>query len=146
MINVVDTVAPELVTSGVQIEISCSEWTCDIDQLESLGHVSATDNCGEVNLSVVCNQFSGGCLDPNGMLTLVYTAEDPCGNTSQAEQILLLIDTVAPTGSITCPADVSFDLDADCNYDLGGSGSRGSLGGTHGQRHGPVRRRPRIDL
>ena len=119
VIDVLDTVAPVLVTSGVQIEISCSEWNCDIDQLASLGHVSATDNCGEVSLSVVCNQFSGGCLDPNGMLTLVYTAEDPCGNVTQAEQILLLIDTVAPMGSITCPADVSFELNSDCTYDLG---------------------------
>ncbi len=119
VIDVLDTVAPVLVTSGVQIEISCSEWNCDIDYLASLGHVSATDNCGEVDLSVVCNQFSGGCLDPNGMLTLVYTAEDPCGNVTQAEQILLLIDTVAPMGSITCPADVSFELNSDCTYDLG---------------------------
>ncbi len=119
VIEVVDTVAPVLVTSGVQIEVSCSEWTCDIAFLQSLGHVSATDNCGDVALSVACNQFSGGCLDPNGMLTLIYTAEDPCGNTTQAEQILMLIDTVAPVGSISCPADLTVELSADCTYDLG---------------------------
>ena len=119
IIQVLDTVAPVVVTSGVQIEYSCSEWTCDIELLEELGHVSATDNCGEVDLSVTCLDFSGGCLDPNGVVTLLYTAVDPCGNTTQVEQILHLIDTIAPDGSITCPDDVTLDLASDCTFDLG---------------------------
>lgn len=119
-IQVLDTVAPVLVVDGVLLEVSCSEWTCDIDYLVELGQVSATDNCGEVDLAVTCNEFSGGCLEFNGMLTLVYTATDPCGNTSMFEQILTLIDTVAPVGTIACPADVSVNLDADCGYDLTG--------------------------
>ena len=123
VIEVLDTVAPVLTTSGVQIEISCSAWLCDIDFLAGLGHVSATDNCGDVDLSVACNEVSGGCLVEEGMFTLLYTAVDPCGNTSVAEQILTLIDTVAPVASIQCPDDISFDLGADCTFDLGAPGT-----------------------
>lgn len=119
VITVSDTVAPALTISGPHIEISCSEWTCDIGALQALGHVAASDNCGEVDLSVECINFSGGCLDPLGMLTLLYTAEDPCGNITQAEQVLELIDTVAPVGTMECPADVTFELSADCTFDLG---------------------------
>ena len=119
VIEVNDTVAPILTTSGVQIAISCSEWVCDIDYLEGLGHVSASDNCGDVDLSVQCHEGSGGCLLEGGMYILQYTAVDSCGNTSTAEQILTLLDTVAPVGSIQCPGDVEFNLDAECNFDLG---------------------------
>ena len=119
VIEVSDTVAPVLVTSGPSIEIPCSDWTCDIDFFMGLGHVSATDNCEEVDLSVQCNEFSGGCLGDEGVFTLLYTAVDPCGNTSTAEQVVTLTDDVAPVGSIVCPEDVEFNLDGDCTFDLG---------------------------
>ena len=131
-IEVLDTVAPTLTISGILIEISCSDWTCDLALLQNLGHVSATDNCGEVDLTVNCLEGSGGCLGEGGMFTLYYTAVDPCGNTSTAEQILTLIDAVAPVASITCPADVSLDLPSDCSYDLGDPSTDSPLGAPTG--------------
>lgn len=123
IIEVTDTEDPVLTIAGPSLTVSCSEWVCDIDFLIGLGQVSATDNCGEVDLSVECLDFSGGCLDPNGMLTLMYTAVDPCGNSVQAEQVLLLYDSIAPVGSITCPDDVTLPLNPDCTYDLGAPGA-----------------------
>ncbi len=118
-ISVQDTVAPELTTSGNLIDIDCAVWSCDVDLLEELGHVSASDNCGDLTLTANCLEVSGGCFLSGGRYTVDYTATDACGNSSTATQIVTLIDTVAPVASITCPADVQLVLGTDCTYDLG---------------------------
>lgn len=122
-LSVVDDIAPDMISAGVMVTFSCSEWVCDIDLLQEQGFISATDNCGEVDLSVTCFAMSGGCIEPFGTYTLQYTATDPCGNTSTAEQILLLVDEEAPVGVLECPADVTLNLDSECNYELGAPSS-----------------------
>ena len=113
-LTVQDTTAPTLTTSGVLVELTCTEWTCDIDLLVEAGFVSAEDNCGSVDLSVECLAMSGGCIEPFGTYTLLYTAADPCGNLATAEQILTLVDLEAPALALTCADSATFEMGADC--------------------------------
>ena len=127
-IEIIDNTAPVLASAGPFVTLSCSEWACDIDLLVANGFVSATDNCGAVDLSVQCLAMSGGCVEPHGTYTLQYTATDACGNTSTAEQVLELVDEEAPVGTLTCPDDVTLDLDQDCSYALGEPSAEGVWG------------------
>ena len=118
-INVVDTIAPELTIWATLIDVDCDVWVCDVDLLIGLGHVSVTDNCGDPELTAECFEVSGGCFLYGGRFTIDYTATDACGNTSEAGQIVTLIDNVPPVASITCPDDVTLYLDEDCESGLG---------------------------
>ena len=118
-IHVEDVTPPTLISVGILVTLPCTDWVCDIDALVEAGFISATDDCGEVDLTVDCFAMSGGCVEPNGTYTLQYTATDACGNTSNAQQILTLVDDEAPEATIACPADVTLDLDAECGYTLG---------------------------
>lgn len=127
-ISVSDTTDPVLTTSGVLVELSCTDWACDIDHLVDAGFVSATDNCGDVTLTVECLAMSGGCIEPFGTYTLLYTATDPCGNTAEGEQILTLVDLEAPELALTCPDSAAFELDATCGYVLDAPGANTAFG------------------
>ena len=123
VIQVEDVTPPTLISSGILVSLPCTDWTCDIAVLVEAGFVSATDDCGEVDLSVQCFSMSGGCVEPNGTYTLQYTATDACGNMSSAEQILTLLDEEAPEVALVCPEDVTIALDAECGYLLGSPAS-----------------------
>ena len=119
VIEVQDVTPPTLISMGILVTLPCTDWTCDIDALVDAGFISATDDCGEVDLTVDCFAMSGGCVEPNGTYTLQYTATDACGNTANAQQILTLVDEEAPVVAIECPTDVTLELDADCGHTLG---------------------------
>ena len=117
-IEVVDQQAPVITLSTTQPEIACDAWNCDLDELVSLGLVSWEDNCGIDTAYVNCQAMSGGCVSPVPTWDVAYTVVDQCGNATTAHQFILLIDTVAPTIDITCPADVVVELDGDCEGEL----------------------------
>jgi len=119
VIEVEDVTPPDLISTGILVTLPCTDWTCDIDALVEAGFISATDDCGEVDISVQCFAMSGGCVEPNGTYTLQYTATDACGNTSNAQQILTLLDEEAPQLTLTCPSDITIELDEECGYVLG---------------------------
>ena len=78
--------------------------------------IEAADDCGEVTYSIAAYQMSGGC--PNTWMR-VWTATDACGNVSEeAEQYLELYDIIDPVPVITCPADVTLEVDANCTADI----------------------------
>ena len=81
-----------------------------------MSHASATDNCGEVTLTWVDAEVSGGCVLPIGQYVRTYTATDDCGNSSTFEQILTLTDNIAPTFD-SVPADYTIECDQDITYD-----------------------------
>jgi hypothetical protein len=56
--------------------------------------ISASDNCGSATVVVIEETLqSGGCL---GTLHRVYRATDECGNSSETEQFIAIMDTTAP--------------------------------------------------
>ena len=117
-IEVVDQIAPMIELSGVEVTMSCESWTCDMETLTDLGFASWTDNCEIDTAYIVCEAMSGGCVSPVPTWDVEYIVIDACGNMSSAHQFVLLIDTVAPTIEITCPADVVVELDGDCMGEL----------------------------
>ena len=117
-IEVIDQIAPMIELSAVEVSMSCDEWACDMDVLTGLGFASWTDNCQIDTAYIECDPMSGGCVSPVPTWDVEYIVIDACGNMSSAHQFILLIDTVAPTIDITCPADVVVELDADCMGEL----------------------------
>ena len=84
-IHVQDTTAPTFDAYEFYAHIEC-------DQIPAL--ISATDNCGAATVEVIEETLqSGGCL---GVLYRVYRATDECGNTSEAQQFISIMDTTAP--------------------------------------------------
>jgi len=84
-IHVQDTTAPTFDAYEFYAHIEC-------DQIPAL--ITASDNCGEATVVVVEEVLnSGGCL---GVLYRVYRATDECGNTSEAQQFISIMDTTAP--------------------------------------------------
>jgi len=88
-ITVQDTTAPAI-EGSIEVMIACEDYDAETS------HATASDNCGEVTLTWEDNQASGGCVLPIGQYVRLYTAVDECGNESTFEQILTLVDDVAP--------------------------------------------------
>ena len=108
-ITVEDTTAP-VIEGAAEVMIACENY--DV----MMSHASATDNCGEVTLTWVDAEVSGGCVLPIGQYVRTYTAMDDCGNSSTFEQILTLTDNIAPTFD-SVPADYTIECDQDITYD-----------------------------
>jgi hypothetical protein len=96
IINVVDTTAPEILGEA-QVDAPC-------DNFEGI-FISATDNCGEVTIDYSDTMVSGGCA---GSILRVYTVADECGNTAEFQQIINLVDEVAPVFT-TVPVDMTYE-------------------------------------
>ena len=56
---------------------------------------SATDNCGEVTISVEEVTTPGACAG-DYTITRTFTATDDCGNATTATQTITIVDTTAP--------------------------------------------------
>lgn len=88
-ISIVDTTAP-VIDYVVEIERPCDDY---------MGiYATAFDACdGDVTVSWVSDNFvSGQCPF---RLVRVYSAQDECGNVVQVEQIIALVDNVAPVAN-----------------------------------------------
>ncbi|HEY8404548.1 MAG TPA: hypothetical protein VIK71_08050, partial [Flavobacteriales bacterium] len=84
-INVVDTTAPVFDDYEIYISAEC---------YEEVGHLTATDNCGDVEVTLIYECYlAGGCL---GLEYRIYQAVDECGNVSTAELFIAIQDHEAP--------------------------------------------------
>lgn len=88
-IMVQDTTAPVIVGEA-EVVMACETYD------ETVTHATASDNCGNVTLTWVDSEASGGCVLPIGQYVRLYTATDDCGNVSTFEQVLTLTDDVPP--------------------------------------------------
>ena len=75
-----------------------------------MDEASATDNCGEVTISVDEVTTAGACAG-DYVITRTFTATDDCGNSTSATQTITIVDTTAPV--LTIPADYT----AECSDD-----------------------------
>jgi hypothetical protein len=105
-IHVQDTEGPVFDAYEFYAHIEC-------DQIPDT--ISASDNCGSARVEVLEEVHqSGGCL---GVLYRVYRATDECGNTTEVEHFITIMDTIAPVAThafeditIECGSDIpAFD-------------------------------------
>jgi large repetitive protein len=94
-IFVTDTLAPVIGSYTIYVGVEC-------DEVDSYIGITATDDCGTVNITYTDALNSGGCL---GTLVRTYTATDLCGNTATAQQFISIYDTQGPI--IQNPADTT---------------------------------------
>ena len=104
-ITVEDTTAPEFTSIPADYTSECSD-----DLI--LDDATASDNCGEVTVTVDTETIAG---DAAGNYTVVrtFTATDDCGNSTSATQTITVEDTTAPEFT-SIPADYT----SECSDDL----------------------------
>ena len=93
-ITIIDTTAPELTIPA--------DYTAECSDEHPMEEATATDNCGEVVITVEEVTTAGACAG-DYVITRTFTATDDCGNASSATQTITIIDTTAP--ELTIPAD-----------------------------------------
>ena len=102
-ITVQDTTAPEL-SIPEDYTAECS------DELE-LADAMATDNCGEVDITLSEATSPGVCAQAY-TLVRTFTATDECGNFTTASQTITVVDTTAPEFNEALPMDATVECDA----------------------------------
>ena len=60
-----------------------------------MDEATATDNCGEVVITVEEVTTAGACAG-DYVITRTFTATDDCGNATSATQTITIVDTTAP--------------------------------------------------
>jgi hypothetical protein len=103
IITINDQVAPDLVNVPADITIIC-------DAVPAPPTVGANDNCdNNVTVTLAEVRTDGDCPN-NYTLTRTWTATDNCGNTSNDEQVLTVIDAAGPE-ILDIPASVTVECD-----------------------------------
>ena len=89
VVTVQDTTDPVIVAEDM-VEIACEDWPVDTAM------ATASDNCGNVELTF--SQMDGdlGCIEPFTTYQRTYYAEDECDNSAVKAQTLVLVDNVDP--------------------------------------------------
>ncbi|MFN0015997.1 MAG: HYR domain-containing protein [Saprospiraceae bacterium] len=102
-ITVVDTGSPVFVSVPAPITIQCDQSP------PPLGNPVATDACDNFVHITFLGQIrtDGNCLH-NYTLTRTWVADDLCGNTATASQVITILDSTAPNFT-NAPADVTVD-------------------------------------
>ena len=103
-----DTIAPDFGIELMETTLLCDE--------QDVITVDATDGCGGVEITYSDVPVSGGCVSPIGTLLRTYTATDDCGNSSSIEQIIVLVDEVAPVIT-SWPADYTAECSDEHHFD-----------------------------
>ncbi|MCP4089643.1 MAG: T9SS type B sorting domain-containing protein, partial [Gammaproteobacteria bacterium] len=103
IINAIDTEAPQLVGVPQNFTVECG---VDIPQVNN--PPTAVDNCDDAaTVSVVTQTIGSGC---EYQIIYTWTAEDDCGNSTQASTTVTVIDNTDPVlsgvpGNISVPCD-----------------------------------------
>jgi hypothetical protein len=98
LISVTDETAPTIIGVG-------DDYTLDCSDVPSAPQVSATDNCGEPQLTFNEEIIPGQCAG-NYTIVWTWTATDFCDNVSSEQQVITVTDTQAPE-FVEVPADLN---------------------------------------
>ncbi|WP_299228698.1 gliding motility-associated C-terminal domain-containing protein, partial [uncultured Psychroserpens sp.] len=109
-ITIQDTTAPTF-TVPVDITLDCNQ---DSNDLTITGDVTdEADNCSTgLDATFTDNIAIGDCANEL-VITRVWRLEDDCLNTTTFNQIITVVDNIAPT--FTVPADIAIECDQDPN-------------------------------
>jgi len=88
LIHFVDDVAPVFTSVPADVVLSCG--SDNIPQQSA----TASDNCGDVSITYFDIDVAGGC---DGDLERHWVAQDECGNSAEAIQMISVQDNVPPT-------------------------------------------------
>jgi hypothetical protein len=96
-ITVDDKELPVLVGCPANVTLPCGST------LPPVANVTATDNCGSATV-VFAEVITPGNCAYNYIVTRTWTATDVCGNQNSCQQVITVIDNVAP--QLTCPPEL----------------------------------------
>ena len=103
--SVLDTIAPEITSLPVGLELSCDD-TDDLGDADVL----AVDGCTAVSLSYSVDTLAGACPSTYTLVRTV-TAVDVCGNETTGQYTIAVVDTTGPAFT-SVPADLILDCEA----------------------------------
>ena len=103
-VTITDTLDPVL-NVPADITIACDESTAPAHT----GLATATDTCDPVPAVASADDITPGACPQEEVITRTWTATDACENTTWADQIITVVDTVAPT--VTCSPNLSAECD-----------------------------------
>ncbi len=104
--TIIDNQAPEIICPAAPLSLECNDTNNTALITAWLASVSAEDNCDTPLLThnYVAPPLGFTC-DGTGLISVVFTATDACGNSSVCIADITLNDTQAPT--IECPSDLT---------------------------------------
>ena len=102
--SVLDTIAPEITSLPVGLELSCDD-TDDLGDAD----VVAVDGCTAVSLSYALDTIAGVCPSTFTLVRTV-TASDVCGNEATGQYSISVVDNTGPVFT-SMPADVTLDCE-----------------------------------
>jgi hypothetical protein len=108
-VNVVDSTPPAISFSFSNLVLTVNETcTTTLPDLTSTNYIVAVDNCSSVTVTQA--PLSGSILTP-GTNQIVLTAYDASGNATSSTNLIVVIDSAAPT--LVGPADLQVNADPD---------------------------------
>ncbi|MCB9015998.1 MAG: hypothetical protein H6541_09410 [Lentimicrobiaceae bacterium] len=114
-ITVRDTKAPVFTVIPADLNVEC-DGNGNVEALENwLANVSATDACGEVEITNNFEGLSDGC-GSTGSVTVTWTAMDECENTATTTATFTITDETAPVFTVI-PADLNVECDGNGNVE-----------------------------
>lgn len=105
VLTIRDVTAPAFTSVPANVTVTCNS-------IPAVGTPSASDNC-DATVTITYNgdtRIDGSCTD-SYTLKRRWTATDDCGNTSTAEQTVIVQDLTAPTFTFV-PADATVNCEA----------------------------------
>jgi hypothetical protein len=104
-ITVVDNVGPAI-TCPIDVTIQCNANTLPANT----GIATTTDNCDSAPILTSTDATVAGSCPQTYIITRTWKSTDACGNMNTCNQLITVIDNVAPT--ISCPGDVTIQCTA----------------------------------
>ncbi len=103
-VTVVDNIVPTI-TCPADVSVNVDAGLCTASSVDLVTAPTGADNC-----SVASVTNDAPATYPLGDTTVTWTVTDGSGLTATCEQTVTVVDNIVPT--ITCPADVSVNVDA----------------------------------
>jgi len=101
IITITDETAPEFLTCPGETVVNCGQST----DPSVTGMPTIADNCDAAPELTYDDEPAQGTCPALAMITRTWTATDACGNYSECEQLIVILNTTAPT--LTCPPNVT---------------------------------------
>ena len=105
LITLVSTIAPDI-SCPSDVTVFCADSTAP----SSTGAATATNSCSTNIVVASSDSVAAGTCTQEEVITRTWTGTDECGNSNSCEQVITVVDNIAPV--ITCPNDATVECDA----------------------------------